>query len=421
MRYLLRREGFTLTCVNQENVRSGALLSSSSLICSSSAGSVKLEHGLKLGCWFETQSLFMFTALGRSLGKCRSEESPGAAAAPERPRASVLQLGCWLCLIWKKATLRKNFLLKLFPFSSGSRHFCSSYTWAVFCWLKVEQWFLTIWTHFIFLLLDLVHFFLNQNIHVYFLLGFSRSSPRGINSDKALNISMFLMAEVLIASLSNHGLVFSSSLLLLFLFYASIFSIILWKLSCRKGRMRKVTTARGRGEAFSALFQHFGVWLLGESCGHFFFWVMGWPSLAKAEPQEPAQQMGLLARSYSQKSFFLVAYFDKQWQVCLDSLCSSHLSPWDRWCWALFWFLSGRSLWVWKMNRTWHHCLCYFCLLMPVPDIPVSLVDQKESQPASGLFQPNSFRILEVHVEEMCEPFVLLFFVTPARHPQTCW
>lgn len=38
---------------------------------------------------------------------------------------------------------------------------------------------------------------------------------------------------------------------------------------------------------------------------------MGWPCLAKAEPQEPALQMGLLARSYSQKSFFLVAYLDR--------------------------------------------------------------------------------------------------------------
>lgn len=84
---------------------------------------------------------------------------------------------------------------------------------------------------------------------------------------------MFLMAEVLTAGLSNRGLVFSS-LLLIFFFDASIFSIILWRLSsqlsCRKGRMRKVTTTRGRGEAFNALLQLFGVWLLGGSCGQFF-------------------------------------------------------------------------------------------------------------------------------------------------------
>lgn len=65
---------------------------------------------------------------------------------------------------------------------------------------------------------------------------------------------MFLMTEVLTAGLSNHGLVFSS-LLFVFFFDASIFSVILWRLSSqlRKGRMRKVTTTRGRGEAFNAL------------------------------------------------------------------------------------------------------------------------------------------------------------------------
>lgn len=49
MRCLLRREGLTLTRVNQEDVRSGAQLNSCSLMYSSFAGSVKLEHGLKLG------------------------------------------------------------------------------------------------------------------------------------------------------------------------------------------------------------------------------------------------------------------------------------------------------------------------------------------------------------------------------------
>lgn len=181
---------------------------------------------------------------------------PGAGAAPEWHGASVLKLGCLLSLFQKKYTLRQTFFkavslwlrieayLQLIHLRAG-----------FFCWLW--RWDSSFWpSEPIFLLLILVAFFVLQNIHAYILLKSSGNFLRGIGSDKALNIAMFLTAGVLTARLSNHGLLFSSSLLLIF-FDESTFSIILWKLSnqlsCRKGRMRKITTARGRGDAFNSL------------------------------------------------------------------------------------------------------------------------------------------------------------------------
>lgn len=69
----------------------------------------------KTGAWSEAGTLIwnpVFVHVQNSrevLGEMQVWKSPGAAAAPERPRASVLKLGCWLCLFQKKSTLRKTF------------------------------------------------------------------------------------------------------------------------------------------------------------------------------------------------------------------------------------------------------------------------------------------------------------------------
>lgn len=197
--------------------------------------------------------------------------SPGAGAAPEWHNVSVLKLGCLLSLFQKKLALSKTFFSPVFPSAqnlsvsevntledrflllteggtivSGHLNPLSSY------WF----WFIC--------------FFLTKNIHEYFLLRSSRNFLRGIRSDKALNIPAFLMAEALTACLSNSGLAFSSSLLLIFFMKAhfpSFYGDSAISLVFRKGRMRKVTTVRGRGEAFNDLLQLFVVWLLEGSRG----------------------------------------------------------------------------------------------------------------------------------------------------------
>lgn len=139
--------------------------------------------------------------------------SPGTGAVPKWPGASLLKVGNLLSLFQKKSNLR--------PFLKP-----------VFLWLTIQAY------------LQLIHlragffcceggtivsdrlnplssywfwfFFQCQNIHAYFLWRASRNFLRGIRSDKALNISVFLITEVLTACGSYCGLVSSFSLLLIF-------------------------------------------------------------------------------------------------------------------------------------------------------------------------------------------------------------
>lgn len=190
-----------------------------------------------------------------------------------------------------------------------------------------------------------------------------------------------------------------------FFFDESTFSIILWKLgnqlSCGKGRMRKVTTARGRGDAFNGLLQLFcGLATLRKpwpSCC-----IAGWPGLAKAEPQEPTYWMGqapgkvlavflLRSRCLALASMERLAFFlslsvtngdEFVWTGSVAIMCPVRTGGIGvKWCWV---FLSESTLWVRKVDRAWDNCLCYFCLLMSVLGTPVSLVDHEESQPACG-------------------------------------